>query len=322
MAGLDDGQRRALDDDGFVVVPGAIDPERWLDPLAAEYEQVLDRVAGDLLAAGRISSTYAELEFGPRFVQIALEANDTLGQFFDCSLPQVGVQPDTPFWFGPSVFAAITNPDLLDIVESVIGGEIYSNPVQHIRIKPPERRAARDDAGNIKLGATTWHQDNGVVLPIADDTDLLTVWFSLADAREEHGCLRVVPGSHRWGLLPHCPTAQGLEVPDGVADRSGAVPLPTRRGDVILLHKLTLHDSLPNVSDEIRWSLDLRYNPTGQPTGREAFPGFVARSRRDPSTELHDPQEWEQRWIDARAALAASPGDGPYHRWQASAEPC
>ena len=38
------------------------------------------------------------------------------------------------------------------------------------------------------------------------------------------------------------------------------------------MHKHTIHGSLPNVSDEIRWSLDLRYNPTGQPTGRPEFP--------------------------------------------------
>ena len=73
----------------------------------------------------------------------------------------------------------------------------------------------------------------------------------------------------------------------------------------------------PTVTDQ-----DTTHAPPKRPTGREAFPGFVARSRRDPSTELHHPQEWERRWIEARAALAASPSDGPYHRWQANAEPC
>ena len=54
------------------------------------------------------------------------------------------------------------------------------------------------------------------------------------------------------------------------------------------------HSSLSNNSDDVRVSLDLRYNPTGQPTGRPEFPGFVARSRRDPSSELRDPEAWKQ----------------------------
>ena len=73
-----------------------------------------------------------------------------------------------------------------------------------------------------------------------------------------------------------------------------------QRGDVLFLTKLTLHASHANNSDAVRWSLDLRYNPIGQPTGRGAFPGFVARSRRQPETELRDPAEWAQLWYDAR----------------------
>ena len=40
------------------------------------------------------------------------------------------------------------------------------------------------------------------------------------------------------------------------------------RGDLILLSRFTPHRSQPNTSDRCRWSLDLRYQPTGQHTGR------------------------------------------------------
>ena len=53
------------------------------------------------------------------------------------SPPRQDIADDTPLWLGPAVFAAIVNPRLLDVVECVIGAEIYSNPVQHVRIKPP-----------------------------------------------------------------------------------------------------------------------------------------------------------------------------------------
>ena len=76
------------------------------------------------------------------------------------------------------------------------------------------------------------------------------------------------------------------------------------RGDVIFMHKETIHGSYANTSDEIRWSYDLRYNPSDQSTGRIAFPCFVARSRRNPQSELRDPAEWNRLWLETRAHMA------------------
>ena len=321
---LSASQRDQFDRDGYLVVRDAIDPARWIDPVLREYEMVLDQLAEELLSAGRISSLHRGLTFGERFVEICAESNETNAQYFDFSLPQAGIRHDTPMWHGPAVLEMLRCPELLDLVECFIGPEIYSNPVQHVRIKAPESREARDPlTGALKMGATNWHQDNGVVLPEADDTQILTVWFPLRYAGLEHGCLQVVPGSHNHGLLTHCPAGPGgLHVPERVASRDRATPLPMSPGDVVFFHKLTLHNSLPNVSDEVRISFDLRYNPTGQPTGRSAFPGFVARSRRAPETELQDPAEWSRMWVEARDHLADSGQDRPFNRWSADAPAC
>jgi hypothetical protein len=324
MTKLSPEQREQFDRDGYLLVRDAFDPERWIGPVLQEYEVVLDRLADELLAAGRIRSPHRELPFGERFVEICVESNETNAQYFDFSLPQANIRHDTPMWHGPAVFALLRCPDLLDLVEGFIGHEIYSNPVQHVRIKAPESREPRDPAtGKLKMGATNWHQDNGVVLPEADDTEMLTVWFPLRYAGIEHGCLQVVPGSHRHGLLDHCPAGPGgLQVPELVASCDGATPLPMKPGDVLFIHKLTLHRSLPNLSSEIRISFDLRYNPIGQPTGRPAFPGFVARSRREPETELHDPEQWSRMWVAARQQLADAGKDVPFNRWSVDAPAC
>ena len=317
-------QQDHFETEGYVVVGGAIDPDRWIAPILREYESVLDRLAEHLLVAGRIISLYEHLPFGERFVEICAESNETNAQFFDFSLPQAGVRYDTPMWHGPAVFDMLRCPDLLDLVEAFIGPEIYSNPVQHVRIKAPESREARDPvSGALKMGATNWHQDNGVVLPEADDTQILTVWFPLSSVGVEHGCLQVVPGSHRQGLMVHCPAGPGgLQVPERVASRDGAIPLPMKPGDLLFIDKLTLHNSLPNLSNEIRISFDLRYNPIGQPTGRSAFPGFVARSRQAPETELGDAEEWAQTWVAAREQLGAARHDRPFNRWSSNATAC
>jgi hypothetical protein len=310
--------------EGYLLVRGAFDPARWLAPIMREYDSVLDRLADELFAAGRITRRYDHLPFGERLVEICAESNETNAQFFDFSLPQSNIRHDTPMWHGPAVFEMLRCPALLDLVECFVGAEIYSNPVQHVRIKAPESREARDHTtGALKMGATNWHQDNGVVLPEADDTQMLTVWFPLRPVAEEHGCLQVVPGSHRNGLMVHCPAGPGgLQVPERIASRDRATPIPMDPGDVLLIHKLTLHNSLPNLSNEIRISFDLRYNPIGQPTGRGAFPGFVARSRSRPGSELGDADEWARSWIAARTRLADAQYDAPFNRWSADAPAC
>jgi hypothetical protein len=171
------------------------------------------------------------------------------------------------------------------------------------------------DTGLPQLGATAWHQDNGVVLPEADDGDILTVWFSLTDASIEHGCLQVFPESHRRGLLHHCRRPTGLTVAESFLPTVDPVALPMKPGDVLFLTQLTCHSSLSNVSDEVRWSFDLRYQPIGKPTGRPAFPGFVARSRQHPDSEMRDPAEWERLWRDTRDRMALHQEKGPFNRW-------
>ena len=73
----------------------------------------------------------------------------------------------------------------------------------------------------------------------------------------------------------------------------------------MILNKKTVHGSLSNVSENIRWSFDLRYNPTGQKTGREAFPGFVARSKKNPTSELRDPDVWKNMWEETKIKLSS-----------------
>lgn len=321
MAALSASQLSHFEQEGYLVVQGLLDPVQDLDPVIREYEGVLDKLAGELHAQGRIPSTYADLPFGPRLIRICAESGQVHAQYFDFSLPQLGVKPDTPFWAGPAVFQTLRNERLLDAVEAFIGPEIYSNPIQHVRLKPPEHLVPKDPkTGQVQLGSTPWHQDNGVLLPSGDQSEILTVWFPLWDATEEKGCLMVRPRSHRRGLLHHCRRWNGLAIPDQLLPEE-ALPLPMKRGDVLFMTQLTCHASLPNHSQEVRWSFDLRYNPIGQPTGREMFPGFVARSRQHPESELRDPAAWYQLWRETRDRMALQE-DPAFNRWSVDDKVC
>ncbi len=319
MEGLSREQLDGFYERGYVVAEGLLDPAGDLDPVIAEYHTVLDNLADELHAQGEISGPHDGLDFNERYMRICEESGRIHSQYFDFMLPKRNVKPDSPLWVGPAVFHMIRNERLLDAVEQLIGPEIYSNPVQHVRMKTPEHRTPLNpQTGRIQMGATPWHQDGGVVNEDADGTEMITVWFPLWDAPVEAGCLEVIPYSHLQGLRRHCasPTGGGPRLHDAVIEREAAVALPMRRGDVLFMTRYTKHASLPNLSDSMRWSFDLRYIPTGQPTGREVFPGFVARSRRDPASELRDPRAWAQLWYDTRARMAAPEyEDFSYNRW-------
>lgn len=322
MGSLTEEQRAFFDREGYLVVKGLLDPEADLDPVIGEYEGVLDRLATELHQQGRIASTYPELPFGPRLIRICAESDQIHAQYFDFSLPQQGIRADTPFWAGPAVFQTLRNERLLDAVESLIGPEIFSNPIQHVRLKPPEHLAPKDPkTGKVQLGSTPWHQDNGVLLPSGDLSQILTVWFPLWDATEQNGCLQVIPRSHRQGLFTHCRRWNGLAIPDRLLRLEDGVPLPMKRGEVLFMTQLTCHGSLPNHSEEVRWSFDLRYNPIGQATGREMFPGFVARSRKHPESELRDPEAWHRLWARTRERMAKEE-DPAFNRWGVADQVC
>lgn len=321
MKVLSPWQLRRLEEEGYVVVEGVLDPARDIAPVMTEYGEVLDRIARQLLAEGKIASLYEDLPFSERLIQICVESGRNFPQHFDFSLPQSGVRHDTPIHVGPAVFGLLTHPRLLDLVEDVLGPEIYSNPVQHIRMKLPHRAVAKGSYSGL-VSKIPWHQDNGVVLPEADEATILTIWLPITEATIENGCLQVIPRSHRGELVPHCPRETGVAIPEHLIPVEQAVPLPMRPGSALLMHQRTVHSSLDNVTDDqVRISFDLRYQPIGQPTGRPMFPGFIARSAAHPEAVLRNPAEWARLWYEARARLAERENPS-FNRWSLAAPVC
>lgn len=302
--------------DGYFIAEDLLNFGRDIQPVIDEYDDLLDELATKWYEEGRISNTYRDLDFGQKISQIAQDTDGLYTQALDISLPQKDISNETPMHHGPAVFQLLRNERLLDAIEVFIGPEIFSNPVQHVRIKPPENYLPEAIRKSSLAGQTLWHQDQGVVTEEADESNILTVWIPMTDATEENGCLVVGRGSHKDGLGLHCytnnPEKNGLSNQYLPEDQVSIIMSP---GDVLFMTKMTKHSSLPNVSEDIRWSFDLRYNPTGEATGRRWFPGFVARSKSNPDSELHDPFVWGQRWDAAREQLYHSGVNPQFQRW-------
>lgn len=301
--------------DGYLVVEDVLDAHT-IRAVEHEYATVMDGLYEGWLEKGDLARDRRANGFFDKLGR-AVDAGIEWYQPLDISLPHSGITDATPMHIGPAVFNMATHPKILDIAESVLGPELTSNPIQHVRIKPPERRVAEEEA-RAHIVSTDWHQDRGVTLESADETEMLTIWVAITDATEANGCLQVKPGQ-RADMLPHC-TLNQVGISQRYLPDEPSVPTPVRAGGAVILHPLTPHASLPNRSDGYRWSFDLRYNVTGQSTGRDQFPSFVARSRKHPENELKDWREWKVMWDETRHVLARSehisqhrwPSDGPY----------
>nr|MCW1952275.1 phytanoyl-CoA dioxygenase family protein [Octadecabacter sp.] len=258
--------------DGYLVVEDVIDAATRT-AIVAEYAALMNRLYDGWHAEGLVPAAAPGMGFFEK-LDVAYRSGFDWYQPLDISLPHSEISDDTPMHHGPAVFNMATHPRILDIAESLIGPEITSNPIQHVRIKPPEDQVSSNE-NRAHIVSTDWHQDKGVTLETADETQMLTVWLAITDATVENGCLQVKPGM-REEMLPHCTMTQ-VGIKDRYLPKADAVPTPVKAGGAVIFHPLTPHASLSNTSDGYRWSFDLRYNVTGQSTGRDQFPSFVAR---------------------------------------------
>ena len=296
---------------GYLVVEDVFDPAE----IKTEYAVLLDRLYDGWLADGLVPDVSG---WEPRLLA-AYKAGCDWFQPMDCSLPGDEISAETPMHLGPAIFNLITGRAMLDLVEDLIGPEITSNPIQHIRMKPPASDLTATEI-RAHITATDWHQDRAVALAEADETNMVTVWCAVIDATAENGCLQVIPADGPKAMLPHCPRTQ-TGIADGFIDEAKAVPLPVRAGGVVIFHPLTPHGSLINQTDAFRWSFDIRYNRTGEPTGRSHFPEFIVRSANKPDAVVRDWQQMLAAWEDARARLSGQPHI-PIHRWKSDAPYC
>ncbi len=310
-------QQQDFQRNGYLVVEDVFDT-KVIRAVRTEYSELLDGLYADWFAQGRVAIAPGQLTFEEKLL-IAYRSGCDWFQPMDISLPGDEIEADTPMHFGPAIFDFVTHHQLLDLVEDLIGPEITSNPIQHVRIKPPTTDLAEGEI-RAHITSTDWHQDRAVALEEADNTNMVTVWCAISDATVENGCLQVIPKARDEDMKPHCPRTQ-TAIADGHIDETAALPLPVKSGGVVIFHPLTPHASLVNMTDGFRWSFDLRFNVTGQPTGRSHFPDFIARSHKQPETVLTNWRDWRDLWFDARSRLAVQPHIN-IHRWSADAPAC
>lgn len=267
--------------DGILVVEQAF-TEEDLALAIADVESEVDRRARRLFAEGKIKELHEGESYERRYILLHDQ----------CA--EIGTNFDIMHIRTEGFFNFLRNKRLLDIAECLLGSEIECNPIHHVRAKRP----FKEDGKPVHSQNVPWHQDAAVTLEEANDSEIITFWVPLVDATAETGCMEVIPGAFKAGMLRHN-TEGDKSLPDDLIPDMERKMAPCPKGGMIIMNKFTPHRGASNLSNRVRWSLDLRYHKTGMASGRPYFPSFVARSRSNPESELRDYGQWAQNWVEA-----------------------
>ncbi|MBI4552584.1 MAG: phytanoyl-CoA dioxygenase family protein [Candidatus Latescibacteria bacterium] len=257
---LSPAQRAEFHREGYLVVEDLLTDED-LQPVIDEINEEVDRRARELVASGDLSRPYEEEGFETRLTRITAETEKLYRGIYSGQLS------------GPGIFQLLTNPKLVDLAESLVGPEIIASSVYRLRPKVPR----------LPSGVVPWHQDSGYFEPACDDALVLTYWIPLVDATPERGCMQVIPRVHQGRVFRHTvqPVIPYLVIVPEEMPPVEPVTVPVRKGGVLLLTNRTPHCSIENVTDVIRWSMDLRYQSAALPTNY----------RTDDGHPFHDPPD-------------------------------
>ena len=229
-----DEQVKAFVDDGFIVVPDLVSPDE-LEEIKADTSRF---ARGEYKCSNPPGPTY-----GDATQSVPGEERPILAVHF-------------PHFVSPVMRKYVTHPGVAGVVQKIAGAHLphWDGSAKCMQsmlfVKPPG------------LPGQAWHQDERFIP--TRDRSLVGAWIAIDDANVENGCLWVLPGSHRDGMIwPSRPHGNPEEYdPTGESfgfDDSDAVPVEVSAGSVVFFNGYLLHKSLRNRSDGFRRSLVNHY---------------------------------------------------------------
>ena len=289
--------RAAYERDGYLVARNVLSAAD-LDPVRELLAGQVDEYARRMHAEGEIDSLFEEQPFTRRFAAICTAMNDSPRGWVGTTLDKV-------------YFDLFRHPGIVRVLGAILGPEVCELGGLNVRTKIPEA----------EITAFPWHQDShyynepakGKRVGHTEAAHIVTVWVPLVDATVANGCIWVMPGSHRWGLLD---AARGedmnVRTDEEIEQRGTPEAIEMAAGDVLYLTNLTFHTSKMNRTSDARWSIDFRYHEPASSlagTARDVMAEFGARQRAGgrvplPVLSASPLPGWEE-WRDAMMELRA-----------------
>ena len=293
--------RKEFEKNGFVRIRNVLDYKLDLEPILNDMAFIMNRLVHRFVPK-KDKRRVLGLSFKKKYSHLVKLNIPELDQYFNIRLPQ-NVNVDSDFFASQSIFNLIKNNKIIEKVSKILGQEISSNPCQNSRIKQPEKAISKKNLHDGLVGRTPWHQDAGVMNKKGQKgTELVTCWIPFTKTRIENGCMLAVKESHKLGLVNHDTGSKGQVEIKGKEkiDDLKTIALEANVGDIILLSRYLIHCSLPNKSKNFRISMDLRFNKTGQHSGRDPLPSFVVKSKNRKNIKVNNYKQWIAMWEEAK----------------------
>lgn len=210
---------------GYLLIRGLL-PHDALNALLGEITQVL-------YAAGWLLPEHDPLE---RIADISAACGD----------PDPSFKRTYQEVFNLESFHALAHhPALKQVMNMLVGEKLLVHPKSIGRLIFP----------NCERLVVHAHQDYRFM---DGDSECFTTWIPLHDCPTNLGPLQILEGSHRFGFQNHDQTHIPA-IPVGEAQGGDWVSGQVNAGDVLIFHSLTVHAATPNLSNQLRISLDCRF---------------------------------------------------------------
>ena len=145
---------------------------------------------------------------------------------------------------------------IIDLMASIMGEDILLLST-HFFCKYPDPDGAKFVA---------WHRD--VTYWGLEPPEAHTAWIAIDDSDVENGCMQIIPGSHKDGIVTHGSSDRegnllsiNQEIPDEYVDKSSAQNIELKAGQISIHDGKVYHASHANRSDRRRCGLTLRFIP-------------------------------------------------------------
>ncbi len=154
----------------------------------------------------------------------------------------------------PFAWDLVTHPRVLDIAESLIGPDILLLGTRTFCKYGPS-----DDF-------VAWHQD--LKYWGLDPSVAINAWIAIDDCNADNGCLRYIPGSHKWEVREHAKAAQAgnllsinQELPLSEDEEARAIDVELEAGQISVHDGMLTHGSNANHSTRRRCGMAMVYVP-------------------------------------------------------------
>jgi phytanoyl-CoA hydroxylase len=256
LSSFDDQHHERFMDQGYLRLGKLLSPEQ----LAALQQRI------DAIMLGRIRYENMRFQLDPNAPQ------HTLSRTIGHDVPTLNYRRIDDLEQDPLFLTYMQHPLLRQITRRYIGADVAVFRSMFMN-KPAE------------LGTVLkWHQDIGSGWGI-DTNPITTVWTALDAATVASGCMQIVPGSNKLGILNenHFTSAQDQAK---YARDEDVIELEAEAGEAVLLHNFLLHRSGINTTSAPRRAFSATYMDASTRSVRtgDAFPILFGKGALKPAT--------------------------------------